>query len=198
MKKLFLFFTLFTFSFSLFAQQDSGFTDKAEAKNVMVNGVKEGKWLEKVPFSPGYYTLTIYKAGKASGIVRQFFPSGKLSLTSMYRDGKKNGVETAYSESGQKEAETPFIDGQINGTEKVYYVSSNYKAILYANGKKTEMPQPDSLNGRLTIETPFVNGKKNGVEKQYFLDGKTVMEVTYVNDVQISSKAVPIKKDSTK
>jgi hypothetical protein len=34
------------FSIAGFAQQDSGFTNKAEAKNLIVNGLKEGKWIE--------------------------------------------------------------------------------------------------------------------------------------------------------
>ena len=35
-----------SFSLAVFAQADSGFTNKAEATNQMVNGLKEGKWLQ--------------------------------------------------------------------------------------------------------------------------------------------------------
>jgi hypothetical protein len=35
-----------SFTISAIGQQDSGFTNKAEAKNEMVNGMKEGKWVE--------------------------------------------------------------------------------------------------------------------------------------------------------
>ncbi|MGP8216566.1 MAG: hypothetical protein ACLQQ4_13445 [Bacteroidia bacterium] len=72
---------------------DSGFTNKAEAKNLIVNGLKEGKWIEYYTFetktlnsnpyklgvhilttdtNAPYYDLGVYKAGKLNGIVRYY------------------------------------------------------------------------------------------------------------------------------
>ena len=53
--------------FMLPAKAQQGFTNKAEAKNEMKNGVKVGKWIEypETPFHdkgwvPGYYYLYVY------------------------------------------------------------------------------------------------------------------------------------------
>ena len=54
--------------FILFAcQQEQGFTNKAEAKNLMVNGLKEGKWMEYFNDIGKVATDTIYfKADSAT------------------------------------------------------------------------------------------------------------------------------------
>jgi antitoxin component YwqK of YwqJK toxin-antitoxin module len=183
MRTFLIYFSLFTFNFSLAAQQDSGFTNRDSAKNLKVNGVKEGKWVENLPFHAAYYVLTIYKAGKAWGKVRQYYPNGKLCLESTYVDGKKNGLERAYSKNGQLVAETPFINNQINGIEKDYFVSADYRTIMYKNGKKKEMPPQDSLNGTLIVETSYVNGKGNGLQKQFYRNGKVQFETTYTDNI---------------
>ncbi|HTA84509.1 MAG TPA: carboxypeptidase regulatory-like domain-containing protein [Bacteroidia bacterium] len=73
-----------------FGQADSGFTNKAEAKNLTVNGLKEGKWVESVytnccdrPIGDSnleHYSLVIYKHGKPIGIVRDYDSSWKLII----------------------------------------------------------------------------------------------------------------------
>src|SRR5579863_6711406 len=94
--------------FSLFAQQDSGFTNKAEAKNLMVNGLKEGRWIEYSDASnhytqdtnSPYYTLSTYKAGNLYGIVREYYKSGNICIETPYVNGKKNGIERGYYKNG--------------------------------------------------------------------------------------------------
>ena len=47
--KLLIGIVLLAFTLTAFGQQewaDSSFTNKAEAKNLMVNGLKDGKWIE--------------------------------------------------------------------------------------------------------------------------------------------------------
>lgn len=182
--KLFLILILLvSFMLPAIGQMDSGFTNKAEAKNQVVNGVKEGKWVENSPIYVGYYTLTIYKAGKPLGIVRQYYPDGKLYLQSIYHNGKKNGLEKTYNESGQLEVETLFVNDLRNGIEKCYFASANYKATVYIDGRTEEMGPQDSLDGKLIIETPWVNGKINGVQKQYYSNGKVQFETPYANNI---------------
>src|ERR1700749_3333052 len=98
MKPLTILFLLF--SIVAFGQQpeypDSGFTNKTEAKNLTINGLKEGKWIEYVDFqdsvlldqnlSPNYYRLIVYKYGKPLGISRAYFISNKLKNRMIYRN----------------------------------------------------------------------------------------------------------------
>ena len=155
---------------------DSGFTNKAEAKNIMVNGLKEGSWLEyfsdnytplKVADSDGaaYYTLTIYKTGKAEGIVREYFGTGNICSETRYVHGKKNGVKKDFYSSGAIFTTTPYTNDSINGMYKEYYRS-----------------------GKLKGEVPYVYGKKNGLMKYYYETGNPLLETVYTNGVEYTSK----------
>ena len=92
------FILIISLSFSLiaFGQADSlGFINKAEAKNLMVNGLKEGKWVEYLDFkgrttsdtNAPDYMLTIYKKGVPIGIVRWYTKLQTLEQKVYYNDG---------------------------------------------------------------------------------------------------------------
>jgi hypothetical protein len=79
---LFICFSLFTFSLSLFAQQDTlGFTNKAEARNILKDTIKEGKWVEYIDrnlhdtkdTNASIYRLSVYKSGRPYGMVRYYY-----------------------------------------------------------------------------------------------------------------------------
>jgi antitoxin component YwqK of YwqJK toxin-antitoxin module len=125
MKYLLLIFSFFIIHCSLLAQQDSGFTHKAEAKNQMVNGLKEGKWCEfragggtvtADSIKASFYTLTVYKAGKPYGIVRWYHKGGELKSEVPYTNGVENGVEKVYS-GGKLWLETIYTNGKAGVTK---------------------------------------------------------------------------------
>lgn len=126
----------------------SGFANKADAKNKMVNGVKEGKWIEYFGISNGVavgtdkkhataYTLTIYKAGAACGS-RQFYMSGKLMTETVHTYGKNDYVERFYYESGKVLLEIPYPKDQTNRTETMYYESGKIKRVTIYSPKSQE------------------------------------------------------------
>ncbi len=132
------------FSGSAFAQEalsDSGFTNKAEAKNLMVNGLKEGKWVEYFDadeegqgINTHYYILTVYKAGNKYGIEKCYDSNGILLRKYLYENGEKNGVAKGYYESGKLYWEATFKDGKINGLHKTYYSNGKLKCVkVYSN-----------------------------------------------------------------
>jgi|SRR6185312_4758297 len=137
---------------------DSGFTNKAEAKNLMVNGLKEGKWVEYIGLNDSittdtsafFYCLSIYKGGKVNGIVRCYFNHGYLNSETPYVDGKINGVQKFFYKSGKILETIDMTDGKANGMSKFYYES-----------------------GKLKMVTPFINGKQ-GVGKGYYENGKEI------------------------
>lgn len=153
-------------SFSSPGQQttsDSGFTNTAEAKNQMVNGVKDGKWIEYEDDNGNFtrkensslYELAIYKQGKPTGIVRCYSNNGTLHSKATYVNGKMDGVYTFYL-SGKVVHEIPYKNGIIDGVAKNYYD-----------------------NGTLSAETPYTYGKINGTEKVYSENGKLQKEILY-------------------
>ncbi len=160
MKPFLLLILSLCFAIPAFAQADSGFTHKSEAKNKIVNGLKEGKWLEYLDETETvitdttkitdtgivakYYRLTIYKAGKHFGIVRYYYK---------YSDGE----EILFRE-------IPYSEGKINGVYKEYYPT-----------------------GALHREYPYTNGKENGLAKDYLDSGDVKEETKYLNGKAIST-----------
>lgn len=145
----------FYFSMAAFAQRnllDTGFTNKAEAKNEMVNGAKEGKWVEyDTCYENGDtvgklcgYKLTTYKADSPYGIVREYDISGILKSEIPMKNGKENGLEKRYYDSGKLMMETLYTNEKRNGLEKEYYENGKLKAqTIYTNGKAGEVKSYD-------------------------------------------------------
>jgi antitoxin component YwqK of YwqJK toxin-antitoxin module len=152
---------------------EQGFTNKAEAKNLMVNGKREGKWIvyeADMPDSVGdgvtylsthvvpkdsnaeYYSLIIYKNGKPDGIKRRYYMSGKLQSECKYIKGKINDTTKMYYESGGLSAIMPIKNDNKNGVEKWYYE-----------------------NGKLKQETTYINGKEGGT-KHYDENGNEIKQ----------------------
>jgi antitoxin component YwqK of YwqJK toxin-antitoxin module len=184
-------------------RNEQGFTNKAEAKNQMVNGLKEGKWVEHMDTNYDIvpdtnapnYALTIYKAGKAFGISRGYYKSGKLLSETPYVDGKINGLEKGYYENGSLMYESPMINGKTNGVYKEYYLNGKLEMEgLYSNDS-LHIIKDYNENGILERITPYTFSNKDscridGVQKSYYEDGKVREEVTYNN-----SKIIGISKE---
>jgi antitoxin component YwqK of YwqJK toxin-antitoxin module len=175
MKPLLIFTLSLSFTLSAIGQAlpDSGFTDKAEAKNLMVNGLKEGKWIEyldeiqnivKTERNSMYYRLTIYKKGKQNGIVRVYLFNGKLFCETTFTSGKRNGIQRQYNDVGLL-SETSFSDDKMNGVQKWFY-----------------------NEGELEGEVHYFNNIQNGTEKHYYKNGNLKSETIYTNGVKGISK----------
>jgi len=136
--------------------QDSGYTNKDEAKNEYKDSLKEGKWIEYLNLqmnnttkdSARYFRLVVYNGGKENGVVRYYrIKDESLEEERPYTDGKINGTVKGYYPSNKLFLEDPYIDGQRQGEEKTYYE-----------------------NGKITSETFFFNGFIDSV-KTYYKNG---------------------------
>ena len=153
---------------------EQGFTNKSEAKNEMVNGKREGKWIEY--FSDDYgnttsdsnnyfsYSLTVYRNGEPIGLERIYYKSGEREEVP-HNNGRGNGVVKVFYKTGELKFEQPWENNALNGVLKAYYRS-----------------------GELKCETPFKNGFENGVQKQYYESGKIKSETIYINGVKEGTK----------
>ncbi len=141
-----------------------GFTGKGEAKNQMVNGLKEGKWKEFLDSNFNvssdsnslYYAFSNYSKGKIEGVRYIYRKTGELRNEIPYVKGIENGISRGYYKTGKLFLEIPFIDGKMNGLGKVYYES-----------------------GSIQIEEPYYNDKLNGVLKEYYENGKLKQETRF-------------------
>lgn len=137
---------------------DSGFTNKTEAKNLMVNGFKEGKWVEyfmadgvcyPTDTNADLYNLTVYKRGERFGVLRTYYKNGKLG------------------------AETPYVNNEINGLAKEYYENGKLRSVVsFLNDKINEIKEFYE-NGKLKSETVYSNGLM-GLTKNYDENGNEI------------------------
>jgi protein TonB len=68
--------------------------------------------------------------GELSGLVRVFYPSGRLSEYIPYGDlaaGVQHGVAASWFDNGQQSAQQPYYQGQRTGTLVLYYESGILK-----------------------------------------------------------------------
>ena len=163
MKLLLILILSLSFTLTAFGQDytDSSFTNKAEAKNLTVNSLKEGKWLEYIGYDDTlgapyeedvtgtnkpyiYYRLTVYKTGKPSGIVRQYYKDGVLKKETPFINGRIEGIEKTYYDNGKLYSETPYTSSQINGDVKEYYMSGRLlRVITYSYGIQRQTKKYD-------------------------------------------------------
>jgi len=116
--KTFLILAFLSISLTVIGQQewaDTSFSNKNEAKNRTVHGLKEGKWIEYFGVQNGAavqtdkkhataYTLTIYKAGSALH-TKQFYVDGKVMTETIHRGDKV--FLRFYDETGKVISEMP-------------------------------------------------------------------------------------------
>ena len=168
---------------------EDGFTSKYEAKNEMVNNLKEGKWIEYKDSSWNavsadsavYYSLNVYKSGVKFGIQRDYNLEGNIqSEFSFSANGKRNGIAKWFYESGKLQKELPYNDDKENGESMVCYESGEVKEkVTYADGLETGMLTSFYESGKKLTEVPYSNGKMDGPYTQYYENGKTKQECTY-------------------
>lgn len=120
-----------------------GFTNKAEAKNLTVKGLKEGKWVEwkisgdmGTPPDTDLYYLTIYKRGLPYGIKRGYYKTGEIeSITPFNKNGLISGIQKTFYRDGEPEYIFPFTNGKEDGVEKDYdRLCRLYREVYWSNG----------------------------------------------------------------
>lgn len=147
---------------------DSGFTNKAEAKNITLNGKKEGKWCEysrnidsitSIDSTEPFFVLSVYKAGKIIGIQRgyshykNYIKDIKLRWETHYLKGKRNGISKQYAKgNGKIETEILYFHNKRNGIEKNYYKNGKLASeITYKRNKKRAIIYYDYLGNKSPI-----------------------------------------------
>jgi antitoxin component YwqK of YwqJK toxin-antitoxin module len=184
---------LFTLSFSLLtlaaiAQQpeypDSGFTNKAEAKNLTINGLREGKWCEyrdrrggediiTMDTNASDYILTVYKTNSPNGIARRYKKNGKLVSEVPFKNGMENGIVKWYYPSGALDQVTTFKDNMANGVAKNYDESGKLTYEAFYENDELLKTREYYKNGEMKRETTFINDSVK-VEKNFDRNGNEI------------------------
>jgi antitoxin component YwqK of YwqJK toxin-antitoxin module len=182
-----------TINYDINGNEINSFTSKDSAKNKLINGKKEGKWLEYsdyyghviVDSNAPSYKLTVYKNDRPDGIVRQFYKSGKRQQITPYLNGKRNGVERGYYENGRMFTEVTYVNGVLNGPWKEYFVSGKLKSNTpYTDGKINGVDTLYYESGKLRAEHPYTYSVRNGTSKIYYENGNLKSTTVYNNGVK--------------
>lgn len=168
---------------------EKGFTDKAEAKNLTINGKKEGKWIEYFGAEKNMcirtnkrhacaYTLAIYKADFPVW-TRQYYMDGHLMTESYHIPGHGDCILRFYYESGMLLRELPT---NAKDTAKWYYENGKLKGISFPVIDGKSLGYDYDLRGNL-IQTDTMRGRnESGIIRIYYPSGKLHYECPYVND----------------
>jgi antitoxin component YwqK of YwqJK toxin-antitoxin module len=178
--------------YTLEEQTDSGFTNKTEASNQLIDGVKEGKWVEYYKIVNGdevivtskhapLYRLTIYKDNKPHGLVREYSRKGKLWSKIYYVRDKLNKIE--YFANGTMNLKDSIMDSDEHGIIKTYFKDGHLGMqfpfkIQSAGGTGIHIFGPDKHSEYI------LKGTVHGSMKLYYDSSSTIvwMEYPYMND----------------
>ena len=172
--------------------QNDFWTFKNTAANKVINGLKQGNWLECLDQnysvtkkdSARFLQNTVYQNSKVFGIQKIYNLNGVLIKEIPYKNGRKNGVAKSYFKSGILKNETTYVDDSLTGVAKEYYENrqlAEEKTML--NGKNDGSCKIYRNNGLLEKEINFKNGKQNGLMKVYYENGHPQIEMTWKNGI---------------
>lgn len=127
----------------------------------LVNGVKEGVWIEYHDDGDNIMSITPYVRGTVTGPVLTYSNRSQLESMKSFANDILHGPSNTYK-YGKVTSRTPFEKGIINGKFQEY------------------------LNSKLQREIDYVNGKKDGKIVYYDEEGNVTVEYQYKNDQKIS------------
>lgn len=114
---------------------NNGFTNRKEARNVVDDSMKQGKWIEYLDENEEvtddttiYFRLSIYKDDVPQGMVREYYHNGKLRNETPYTDGHIDGLVRSYFEDGTLSLQVPYVYGKKEGIERIYYPSGKLQS----------------------------------------------------------------------
>ena len=81
---------------------------------------------------------SVFKDGQQNGVVKTFYPNGKVETEANFKAGKQDGIAKSYWDNGNLKAEITFVNGKQNGAIKAYRKDGS----LMAEGTQKEgVPQ---------------------------------------------------------
>ncbi|MEM7107447.1 MAG: toxin-antitoxin system YwqK family antitoxin [Bacteroidota bacterium] len=132
------------------------------------------------------------KTGKKAakdGMIKQFYPGGKIKSEIEYKNGKRHGLAKRYYKNGQVHQEITYLNNVKDGEAKTYYENGQlYQLTPYENGYIQGYRLKYRDNGDLMAEIPYHYGEPCQGMIEYLLNGKRKkqypsIEVTYDDQI---------------
>lgn len=187
--KLFLVIVFFFINKNTFSQNkqlffEDGKTLSSEGK--MINGKKEGEWINYYQDGKTIYSKTNYKKDIKEGMYTVFHTNGIVGLKLNFVNGLEEGLLEIYTEKAVIELSKTYVNGKQNGEELAYYRFGGklmYKAIVNEKGLQGEYFYYRE-NGDIEKKLTYVDNVRNGPTILYNTN-ETKEVGNYLNGFQI-------------
>lgn len=115
-----------------------------------------------------------------NGMVKAYFPSGKVQAEVNYVNGVRDGKYKIYYESGALRSAGVYLNGNANGSLTSYYEDGTLETETHvSDGVWNGVRRTYYQDGTIQSEEEFTQGKKNGVQQFYYHDGKPSVRIVY-------------------
>lgn len=235
MKRIIFAFTIMMFAAVAFSQQiyniktsdvQDGRYEKyfgtIKVEGEVLNGMKNGTWVENHPNTDLPHFIIQYKDGKKDGLYMEFdkqaniikkidykndmidgqscvwYKGGRLSCKQEYKEGKQDGRSIICYDNGFLQEESDYKDGKRHGTTIWYSYADKMqgnKAVMYTyqNGLFEGLQETYYDDGKVKSQKMFSNNVANGAAIEFYEDGSIKSECTYKNG-ELKGKVKEYKK----
>ena len=109
-----------------------------------------------------------------TGVLKNFFETGELSIIDHFKDGKQHGNFKSFHKNGQLSMTGEFIDGKQNGEWSEFYDDGSlYWKLNYKNGIKQDgLFRMFHKNGEVRSEVIYKNDKPSSNWTYFDENGK--------------------------
>ena len=189
----------------------------------VLNGMKDGNWIENHPNSDIPHFIIQYKEDKKNGLYLEFDKQANLIKMIDYKDDVMDGGNYAWDKNGRMTSKQEYKEGKLDGKSVIYtdkgfiQEESEYKAgkrhgitTWYLYGEKAQGPKyvmytyQDGMfvgvqetyyeNGNVKTSKMFSNNVQNGPAIEYYEDGSIKSEANYKNG-ELKGRVKEYKKD---
>ena len=176
----------------------------------VLNGMKEGAWVETHPNTDLPHYIIHYKEDKKEGLYLEFDKyadilkkidykndmidgwsyswnkGGKIALKQEYKEGQLDGKSVIYTDQGFVQEESEYKAGKRDGITTWYLYAEKaqgpkYVMYTYKDGKFEGAQETYYESGKVKTRKMFSNNVANGLATEYYEDGSLKSECTYKN-----------------
>ena len=130
------------------------------------------------------------KKGKpVTGVVKSYYPDGKLKRETSYLKGLREGIMLYYHETGAIKAKVPYKNNLVEGQALAYYEDGTLAGdCSYQLNKLDGSCKMYNEDGTQLSEETYKNGVKDGVSLTYD-NGIVALKSVYADDVLVGREA---------
>lgn len=155
----------------------------AKVTGSVLNGKKEGVWIESTPGTEMPKTIVSFKNGMKNGIEIEFDRNGTIQKKSEYMNDTVNGSTITYR-NGRMSGMSSYCMGVLDGLKVTCYDNGNHKEEAeYKLGKRNGVTTWFSENGNRVASYTYENGLFEGVQETFYSDGTTKSIKMFHNNV---------------